>query len=237
MERNLNHPQGFLAIKTSGASATRHPWFLLFSAGLLVIAIARPWTIRPIVPVTSLGMTSGGMTSSPFDPSSYVSSIWDTRIISAASSSATDLARALREAQAAKAPARAMLVSGTGVVTSVDTRSRVGLAHVDLAPGDGQPDAVLQIGPVLRGTVLRDAVGFIRFEDFANQIDYARVAGALNTRVLETVLRDVGKADALRGRTIEFRGAALVGAATPEIVPVTLQVSPATTQTTKGAAP
>ena len=43
-----------------------------------------------------------------------------------------------------------------------------------------------------------------------------------------------GKADALRGRTIEFRGAALVGAAMPEIVPVTLQVRP---EAMKGAAP
>lgn len=227
------------------ASATRHPWLLLFAACVLGIAIARPWTLRPIAssvesaagPVAARNTGASNLSSSSsgaFDPSRYVSSIWDSRIVSAASSSSTDLARALHEAQSTGAVARAMLVSGTGLVTSVDTRSRVGLARIDLAPGDGQPDAALQIGPVLRGTALRDAVGFIRFEDFANQIDHARVASALNSRVLETVLREIGTPGALRGRTIAFRGAALVGNAAPEIVPVTLHVLPATT---KGAAP
>lgn len=218
------------------APATRHPWFLLFASGLLVIAIARPWTIRPIVSsadstaaATTSATSPSSSPSGPFDAARYVASIWDSRIIPSASSSAVDLTRALSDAKGANAPARAMLVSGTGVVTSVDTRSRVGLAQIDLAPGDGQPDAAIQIGPVLRGSALRDAVGFIRFEDFANQIDHARVAGALNTRVIESVLRDLDKPDALRGRTIEFRGAAVIGsAAAPEIVPVTLQVLPAT---------
>lgn len=225
------------------APAIRHPWFLLFASGLLVIAIARPWTIRPIVPSpdSNAGAAAGtanapntsasspsSPSSGPFDAARYVASIWNSRVIPAASSSATDLARALSDARGGNAPARAMLVSGTGVVTSVDTRSRVGLAHVDLAPADGQPDAAIQIGPVLRGSALRDAVGFIRFEDFANQIDHARVAGALNTRVLETVLRDIDKPEALRGHTIEFRGAVVIGSAAPEIVPVTLQVLPET---------
>jgi predicted lipoprotein len=215
------------------ASATRHPWLLLSAACMLGIGIARPWTIRPIAPSVEAAAGASSL-SSAFDPFRYVLSIWDSRVVPAASSSSTDLSRALGEAKTGSGPARAMLVSGTGVVISVDTRSRVGLAQIDLAPGDGQADAALQIGPVLRGTVLRDAVGFIRFEDFANQIDYARVASALNSRVLETVLRDIGTADALRGRTIEFRGAALVGSATTEVIPVTLQVRPATT---KGAVP
>jgi predicted lipoprotein len=121
-----------------------------------------------------------------------------------------DLRLALDE-QTGDPARRAVLVKGTGVVTSVDGRSRVGMALVDLVPTDGRPDVALQVGPVLRGTAVRDAVGFIRFTDFANQIDFARVAGALNARVLSAVIAPLGEASRLTGRTVTFTGAAMLG--------------------------
>ena len=36
--------------------------------------------------------------------------------------------------------------------------------------------AAIQIGPVLRGTALRDALEFVRFTDFVNQFEFAGVA-------------------------------------------------------------
>ena len=41
---------------------------------------------------------------------------------------------------------------------------------------DGVPDDVtvmLQIGPAINGTALRDATGLVDFNDFLNQIEYA----------------------------------------------------------------
>ena len=55
------------------------------------------------------------------------------------------------------------IVKGDGVVTDLDTRSRSGLALVDVAPFDQRPDLSIQIGPVLRGTSLRDATGVVPF--------------------------------------------------------------------------
>ena len=54
-------------------------------------------------------------------------------------------------------------VKGEGRVLSADTRSRVGVLFVDVAPFDRRADVSIQIGPVLRGTALRDATGFVRF--------------------------------------------------------------------------
>ena len=107
----------------------------------------------------------------------------------------------------------------------VDTSSRSGLMLVDLAPYDGRADAAIQIGPVIRGTVLRDALPFIQFSQFVNQLEFARVGNALNDRVVQSVLASLPKAG-LEGSVVSFSGASSQPAANelPEIVPVTLVV-------------
>ncbi len=46
-------------------------------------------------------------------------------------------------------------------------------------------DTVLvQLGPVIKGNAVRDAAGFIRFEDFKNQVQFAQVSRALNKQAL-----------------------------------------------------
>ena len=58
-----------------------------------------------------------------------------------------------------------------------------------MTPGGGSlGSATVQIGPVIRGTALRDAVSFIRFNDFANQFEFAAVSNALHERVLRDVV-------------------------------------------------
>jgi predicted lipoprotein len=60
-------------------------------------------------------------------------------------------------------------------------------------------------GPVIAGTALRDAVG-IQFGDFTNQIDYAKVANAINDRVKTDVIAKAG-VNGLTGKKITFAGA------------------------------
>jgi predicted lipoprotein len=118
---------------------------------------------------------------------------------------------------------RAVFVKATATVVGIDRSSRIGLARLRLPwAKDGQPAAALQIGPVLRGTALRDALEFIRFTDFVNQLEFAGVANALNDRVVKDVLGAVN-VDALAGREVAFVGAVPVsGGAVLEIVPVRL---------------
>jgi predicted lipoprotein len=94
--------------------------------------------------------------------------------------------------------------------------------------GSGAATVALQIGPVVRGTALRDASGFIHFSDFTNQFDYASAANALNDHALRTVVGPLS-IDALEGRTVTFTGA--IGKAARredgsiEIVPVRVDVA------------
>lgn len=65
-------------------------------------------------------------------------------------------------------------------------------------------DVNLQIGPAINGTSLRDAAGFITFNQFVNQVDYADAATALNEQVKRQVLADAGD---LEGKKVKFTGA------------------------------
>jgi predicted lipoprotein len=193
-----------------------------------------PWTVRPID--SGEGATD---TAATVSPAAYVNSIWSSKLLPAIENAAVD-ARIFLDAFA-KSPAEALarwgrhdpnspvylMIKGEGRVTSIDTRSKVGLALVDVAPFDGKPDVTIQIGPVIRGTSLRDATGFIRFTDFVNQLQFADVANELNDRVLKAVLAPA-PVSSLAGKSISFVGTAGgdVNAAPPvrELTPVRLAV-------------
>ena len=192
---------------------------LMAVAGAVCVA-CKPWTVRPIEETAS-GTPAG---SARFDAAAYVESIWVSRVEPAVKASAIELNAG--SAASAAPVGTTVLVRGAGIVSAVDTRSRVGLALVDLAPADGRPDVAVQIGPVLRGTGVRDALPFIRFGDFANQLEFADVANALNARVLHSVLAAIDTAS-LQGRPVSFWGAMKADGAggdrLPEVVPVILQ--------------
>ncbi|WP_062206024.1 DUF2291 family protein [Aureimonas sp. AU12] len=93
----------------------------------------------------------------------------------------------------------------TGTIVSADTKSRAATALID-TDGDGTGDVTIQLGPVIKGTSLRDALPFVTFTSYANQIEFADVAKAFNTQAFETALKDLPR-DALPGQTIEAVGA------------------------------
>jgi predicted lipoprotein len=191
------------------------------AAGFL--AIARPWTVRPIQ----------APPSPEFNAEAYVESVWATRVLPEVERSAIPLMTALADAPApatgsgGPSSPRSVFVTGTALVARVDTQSRVGLARLSLPASAGHAAVAIQIGPVLRGTAVRDALPFIRFTDFDNQLQFADVASALNDRVLRNVLAGVD-VNALRGRTVSFLGAVTLGRpssdGTLELVPIRLDL-------------
>jgi predicted lipoprotein len=176
-----------------------------------VLAILRPWTVVPIQTATPRA----------FEPVSYVSSIWDSRVLPTAGRSAIDLKSFVGE-RTSMSGARAVFVKGTATVDQIDRKSRVGLARLAGTWAPPGHVADLQIGPVIRGTALRDALDFIRFTDFVNQLEFAGVASALNDRVVSAVLQTAP--DLVPGAEVSFVGAAPVSGPL-EIVPVKLTVT------------
>ena len=98
------------------------------------------------------------------------------------------------------------LIKGKGRIASVDTVSRAGTVDLDLAPPDGITDLRVQIGPVIRGTALRDALPFVTFNMFDNQLEHAAVSRELHNLVGDSVLSEVD-GRMRKGATISFEGA------------------------------
>lgn len=97
-------------------------------------------------------------------------------------------------------------VKGSGVVVAVNTESRASTIDVDLSPSDGTADLILQIGPVIKDSAIRDSLDFISFTDFTNQLEFARLSNAFNKVVNRDVVSKLDRKN-LMGKKVSFWGA------------------------------
>ena len=210
----------------------RVPWsFALL--GVVALASCDVATVKKLDPVTGKAIIEEERRA--FDARSWVATNWSSRVVPTAEKSAIPLGVLRKELAENGAAATQRYRSGTGAgrpsflvtgsarVLAVDTTSRSGVARLDLEPFDGSSDAEIQIGPVFRGTALRDALPFIRFDDFTNQLEYASVSRLLHQRVADSVLAKLDRAR-LVGRVIEFNGAYTEGSGIPLVTPVVVRV-------------
>jgi predicted lipoprotein len=115
-------------------------------------------------------------------------------------------------------------IKGTGNVIEENRKSKAGIARIDI-DGDGEPDANLQLGPVVKGTALRDvAPGVYEFSSFRDQIEFAKLGRALNKKAVEALPSPNG---GLSGKVVSFIGAAALRSPKdlPLIVPVLVEIS------------
>ena len=115
-------------------------------------------------------------------------------------------------------------VKGSGVVLASDRAARAARLDLD-TDADGAADATIQLGPVVKGTALRDVAPFYVFTDFRDQIEFAKLGRALNDTAAAAIALPEGD---LVGRTVQFSGAFAVRTAKEAIliVPTSLTVAP-----------
>jgi len=184
-------------------------------AGVILLAILLvlkpPFVIRPLP-----GRGPAGAQPAQSAAARFVDPIWATKVLPTIQEKAQDIAKILPEIRAdpnsagqkygrreATNPYNYM-VKGTGKVTEMHTESQAGTATIEI-PGLGEKVA-LQIGPVVRGTALRDATGAVSFNQFTNQLDYADVSKEMNARALKAAFANVGP-NSIAGKTLTFFGA------------------------------
>jgi len=173
-----------------------------------------------------------------FDAKAYVSGIWDAKVLpllANAPDANTVLDAIAKDPESAgkqfghragDGQPWTYLIQGSGKVLSVDTASRHGLMTVDIGPPASPRQLVLQIGPVVFGTALRDALPVISFGDFVNQIEYAEVSRALNDRAVAMARAGADPAS-LAGKMILFAGAATqpAGNSPVQVTPVSIALA------------
>lgn len=195
-----------------------HKLFRLTIIALAIVTIpaCKLWTIRPL---ESKAKTTTA-TAQTFSADSYVDSIWESKVVPTVTEKAVDLATLLTalDANADEAKkqfgiregegATHFIVKGEGEVGRLDQSSPHGTITIRLPKYTGKTEIKMQIGSVFRGTALRDAVGFIKFNEFVNQLQYAEVATKLNDRVFATVIPALKKLEpaSLQGKSLIFYG-------------------------------
>jgi predicted lipoprotein len=200
------------------------PWIL----GILLIigfVAVLPFSVT-IVPIAEVEAVEA---AEEFDAPAFVAGIFDSRVAPTVQEKAVDLAAILNQFEVDEkgiakkdelvpiaeqngvitvGEAHVYMVKGQGVVTEVDTESRVKTMAVQLDGYDGPVMVKLYTGPRIPSdeTAVRDAVGFLNFGDFRDQTEYGKVASELNKLIVKQVLGGVDLAT-LVGKTISFTGA------------------------------
>lgn len=172
-----------------------------------------------------------------FDANGYVDRIWDSKVVPDFKVRALELDALLSEAakdadKAGQAHGHregdgnpwTYEIKGEGKVVAVDTASRHAIVSIEVQTGTGPRKVDLQIGPVVFGTALRDALPFIKFGDFVNQIQYAQVSRVLNDRASKSVRASFDPADAA-GKAIAFYAAAVIGSDTISATPIIIELA------------
>lgn len=202
----------------------------------LALAAALSLSACKILPT---GETPGGK-KAVFDPDKAVEEIWQPKVIPYLQGKAGAFAEVAAMAKADPAAAGekygnmkkqanspwTYAVTLDGKIVAANTQSRAATIDVDV-DGDGKADARVQIGPAIRGTALRDALDFVDFNSFTNQIDYAQFGKAFNTYADKTVLSALPR-DGLEGRSAKVLGAfrASSGQDMPLITPASVEIGP-----------
>ena len=115
-------------------------------------------------------------------------------------------------------------VKGTGTVEEVNTQSQAGYMSVKLEGYSGTESVKIQIGPVYKGSSIRDTLSFIKFGDYKNQEQWAAVSQSINEIVAKDVV-EPAKPESLQGKTISFVGAFTVSSGSSDVLitPVVLE--------------
>ncbi len=97
------------------------------------------------------------------------------------------------------------MVRGRAPITQANVKSAASTVSIDRSGPDGKP-VEIQIGPVLKGTAVRDSMDFIRFEDFTNQLEFANISREMNNHIKANVLSSLEREE-LVGTVIQYLGA------------------------------
>lgn len=154
-----------------------------------------------------------------FDPDQFVESVWESKAVPVFDEKARDTLQVKAGVDADFDTAVqqyavisndksgwVFVVKGSGTLREINRDSRNGIALVDLDSGNSRWTLQIQIGPVYKGMVLRDALPFISFSDYQNQIVFSGISSAFNRKIDRDVVAPSGIDNAV-GKTLHFTGA------------------------------
>ncbi|WP_407399944.1 DUF2291 domain-containing protein [Anaerovibrio sp.] len=187
---------------------------------ILMICLVMVFSLTGCVKVVQIGHEDEVTGNKAFNAAESVEAIWESQAVPELKEKAVELPKLLTEANgtlksvASKYGKYSMgdsgelsfVVKGKGQVTEVNTEKKAGYMVVQLDGYDGPMVVKLQIGSVFKGAAIRDSLSFIKYEDYTNQVDWAKISQSIHDVVAKDVIAPA-KVTELKGKTIEFTGA------------------------------
>ncbi|WP_210508376.1 DUF2291 family protein [Naasia sp. SYSU D00057] len=201
------------------------PWMVAVVA-LVILAVAAALSTK----VVSTEQAQAGAADT-FDPATYAQDHFEADIVPYIEENAVDLTTLLTDLAGGADEAEFGNTSGASSAYAFPV-TFTAVAGAPTPPTlpltvQGVPEGttvLLQVGPALNGTALRDVSGTVSFNEFKNQLEYQQVATELNELVKSEVLANLDVA-ALEGKTIQVTGAFLrVNPALVSVVPTAVEV-------------
>ncbi|MBI9101823.1 MAG: DUF2291 domain-containing protein [Spirochaetales bacterium] len=153
-----------------------------------------------------------------FDAANYVAENWETRILPKILENAHDLDFVIRQLQSDRNQAEkslgirkeetspfSFMVRGKFPIQSIDRTSSAGIMFLDIPDLSGVNYCRVQIGPIIKKSMIRDALSFIQFGDFSNQIEFANISREINFYIRDNVLNVVDDSYSA-GKIVELFG-------------------------------
>lgn len=178
---------------------------------------------------------SSAPAASGFDAAAYVDGVWDKKLVPYFDTKSNDLGEVIevikqdpdkagekfgRRADAEGSPWSFAVKSKANIV-AVNTESRAGTVVVEIG---GNQQVTLQIGPVVKGSAIRDSLPFFSFADVTNQIEFAQVGRSFNDRAMKQLQALIPQLKA--GGKLEFVGAMSISGATDSFLVTPVAIKP-----------
>ncbi|WP_334145805.1 DUF2291 domain-containing protein [Muricomes intestini] len=184
-----------------------------------------------IVKVVKIGEEGKYTGETAFNAGDDVTAIWESSALPELNETAVDLKDFLTESKGNLATLAdkygkysmgnsgelSYVVKGTGKVEEVNTESQAGYMAVELDGYTGPETIKIQIGPVYKGSSIRDTLSFIKFGDYKNQEEWAAVSQSINQVVAKDVV-EPAKPDSLQDKNVSFMGAFTVSAGSTDVL-------------------
>ena len=157
------------------------------------------YTVVPMIAEEKQGIVANQIDSS-FDVNAFVDSKWAEieEYTNQNANQIEDVALYLTDKKACaekyvskqvdEANAATFIVSGQAVILDVSRESKAGVMSIDIAPFDGTADAYVQVGPVYKNNTVRDAMPFLSFKDFKNQLTYGELGKTINSFIDKNIV-------------------------------------------------
>lgn len=185
----------------------------------VLLCFVMTFALTGCVKVVQIGHEDEVTGNVAFNAAENVEGIWSSKAVPDIEQNAVELPKFLTEANGKLSSVAkqyghysmgdkgelSYIVKGEATVTGVDQTKKAGFATLKVSGYEGPVVVKLQVGPVYKGSAVRDCLSFIKYEDYKNQVDWAKVSQAIHDVISKDVIAPLDIAN-LTGKTITFTG-------------------------------